>query len=219
MTWLKVCGITRSEDAIAACRLGFNAIGMVFADSPRRLSPDDARRISRCLPSSILRVGVFADNDGGDVRRLFKYCQLDIVQFHGEESPEEVTRWGARAIKALRPRGPEDLEILDLYENAFAVLIDARDPVKLGGTGKLCDWTWAGAASKRGRVVLAGGLEPANIGQAIAQVRPFGVDVSSGVESGPGIKDEHLMYGFIKEARLAAYGMQAGEDRDAATRA
>ncbi len=216
MIWLKVCGIRRSEDAIAACRLGFNAIGLIFAESPRRVSPDQAREISRHLPSSILRVGVFSNNDAGEVKRLFQYCNLDLVQFHGDESAHEVLQWGMKAIKALRPRGSEDLDELELYANNFAVLIDTWDPLKAGGTGVVGDWTLARTVSDRTRVILAGGLRPRNVEQAIACVRPFGVDICSGVEGAMGVKDDELMRDFLSRARSAGK-RRPGEDRDGKT--
>ncbi|OFW56779.1 MAG: hypothetical protein A2W01_12520 [Candidatus Solincola sediminis] len=216
MTWLKVCGIRRSEEASAACRIGFDAIGMVFTESTRRVSPDQAREISEHLPPSILRVGIFANNDPGEIRKIFEYCHLDLVQLHGDEASREASKWGTRAIKAIRPRHPEDLEQLDQYADNFAVLIDSWDPFKPGGTGVVGDWSLAESASARARIILAGGLRPLNVGRAISSVRPFGVDVSTGVESAPGIKDEKLMRDFAREAGLAAGG-RLREDRDAGT--
>lgn len=201
MGLLKVCGITRMEDAAAASRLGYNAVGMVLAESPRRLSPEEARSISLALPSPVLRVGVFVNPDSYEVKRLVDYCGLDLVQFHGEEDPGEVARFGARAIKALRLRGPSDLGMLEDYPGVFAILIDTWDPARWGGTGITCDWDLAARASRMARVILAGGLNPANVRRAVARVRPFGVDVSSGVELGPGIKDHGLMRDFAREAR------------------
>ena len=219
MNLLKICGITRVEDAAAAYMLGFDAVGMVFAESPRRLSPDRARIISWALPASLLRVGVFADCGAGEVRRLVEYCGLDLVQFHGEENPGEVARFGARAIKALRLYGPDELEKIDDYPGVFAILIDTWDPARRGGTGVPCDWDLAARASQRARVILAGGLNPANVRRAVARVRPFGVDVSSGVELGPGIKDHGLMRDFAREARAGGSAVDYEEAGDAGIQA
>jgi phosphoribosylanthranilate isomerase len=201
MPLLKVCGITRADDAAAACKLGYDAIGMIFADSKRRVSPEQARDISRSLPASIMRVGVFVNQDGGEIRKLMEYCRLDLVQLHGEESPEEVASFGAKAIKALRPRSLDELTMLEAYPNVFAILLDTWDEALRGGTGKTCDWELARSASEKRRIILAGGLSPSNVEQAIAQVRPFGVDVCSGVEFSPKIKDREMIREFARKAR------------------
>ncbi|MEW6555579.1 MAG: phosphoribosylanthranilate isomerase [Actinomycetota bacterium] len=208
MLLLKVCGITRSEDAAAACASGFGAIGLVFAESPRRIGPERAREICSGISPSVLRIGVFAGEDGGEVRRIMDYCGLDLVQFHGGEDPGEVLRFGGRAIAALRPRSPEDLGRIADYHGVFAVLIDTWDPLLAGGTGRTCDWGLASLAAAGGRVILAGGLTPANVGEAVRRVRPFGVDVSSGVEAAPGKKDKALMREFARAARDAAGDVQ-----------
>ena len=211
MAWIKVCGITRAEDAAAAASLGYDAIGFTFAESPHRVIPDRARSISRSLPPSMLRVGVFVNPDHGEARRLADYCGLDLVQLHGEEGPGEVARFGARAIKALRLRGPDELERLEDYPGVFAILLDAWDPVLRGGTGRTCDWELAASAARRVRVILAGGLNPTNVGKAIARVRPFGVDVCSGVDFLPGEKDHRLMRSFALAGRRAFGALARGE--------
>lgn len=211
MSFLKVCGITRVEDAEAARGLGYDAVGMVFAESPRQVTPDQARSICRSLPPSVLRVGVFVNADSDEVGILVEYCGLDLVQFHGEESPGEVARFGAKAIKALRLRGPDELAIIDNYPGVFAILLDAWDPVLRGGTGAICDWGLAAGASRRTKVVLSGGLNPSNVMRAVAEVHPFGVDVCSGVELAPGIKDHDLMRAFVHEARAGGFMIDDGE--------
>ena len=212
MALVKVCGITSVEDAMQAHALGYDAIGLVFAESPRRLSPEQASCISRSLPSGILKVGVFVNEEAGEVKRLMGYCDLDLVQLHGEEDPGEVSRFGARAIKALRPRGREDLEMMAEYPDVFAILLDGWDPDRRGGSGTTCDWELAALAAGGRRVILAGGLNPANIQQAIARTGPFGVDVCSGVESSPGVKDAALLRDFITLAREALSDAEQGED-------
>jgi phosphoribosylanthranilate isomerase len=204
---LKVCGITRGEDAAAACGMGYGAIGLVFAESPRRISPDRAREICSGVSPSVLRIGVFAGEESGEVKRIMDYCRLDLVQFHGGEDPGEVLRFGGRAIAALRPRSPEDLRRIADYHGIFAVLIDTWDPLLAGGTGRTCDWGLASRAAAGNRVILAGGLTPDNVGEAVKRVRPFGVDVCSGVESAPGKKDGALMREFARAARDAASGV------------
>lgn len=203
MLMVKVCGITREKDALTAAESGFDAVGFIFAPSPRRVTPERAREISRSLPSPILRVGVFVDRDASEIRDLMEYCGLDLVQLHGEESPKEVSSFGARAIKTLRPGGPGDLEAMAAYEGVFALLLEPRHPRLKGGTGRTCDWDLAAAACRRRRVILAGGLSPANLREAVRRTLPFGVDVCSGVESEPGVKDAGLMRAFAGEARAA----------------
>lgn len=204
MTLVKACGITRIEDAETACRLGYDAIGVIFAESPRRLDPEEARSICRSVPPQVLRVGVFVNQEPGEVRGLMEYCGLDLAQFHGEEDPGTVRSFGSRAIKALRPRGRDDLEMMEEYDGVFAVLLDGWNPTSRGGSGTRCDWGLAARAAGSKRIILAGGLDPCNVGEAIEKVAPFGVDVSSGVESKPGIKDALLLRDFLREARDAA---------------
>lgn len=208
---LKVCGITRKEDAAAACDMGYSAIGLIFAESPRRVTPETAREICSSLPSPILRVGVFAGEEPSGVRRIMDYCGLDLVQFHGGEDPAQVLPFGGRAIAALRPRSPEDLARVADYRGVFAVLLDTWDPVLPGGTGRTCDWGLAARAALSCRVILAGGLDPANVGGAVRRVRPFGVDVCGGVESAPGRKDKWLMWDF---ARAAGEASLAGPEEE-----
>lgn len=218
MFLLKACGITRSEDAAAACRMGYSAIGMVFAESPRRVSPERAREICSVIPPSVLRVGVFAAEEAGEVKRIMDHCGLDLVQLHGCEGSGEALRFGGRAIAALSPRTPEDLERISDYRGVFAVLIDTWDPLLAGGTGRTCDWGLAARAALSCRVILAGGLNPANVGEAVRRVRPFGVDVSSGVEASPGMKDDVLMQEFARAAGEAyRAGLEEGSDDESAS--
>lgn len=215
MALVKVCGITRIEDAREAHALGYDAIGLVFAESPRRISPEQARSISRSLPAGILKVGVFVNEEAGEVRRLMDYCDLDLVQLHGEEDPGEVSKFGARAIKALRPRCREDLALMDEYPGVFAILLDGWNPDRRGGSGTAGDWDLAARAAGDRRVILAGGLNPDNVEEAITRTRPFGVDVSSGVESGPGVKETTLLRDFISRAVKALSSAEQGDDYDA----
>lgn len=210
---IKVCGITRVTDAMAAAEAGFDALGLVFAESPRRVDPRTARRICACLPPSILRVGVFLGQTRGEIEGLMEYCGLDLAQLHeagGTGLPEAL---GGRAVVAMRPRFLEDLEELEKHRGAFAALIDAWHPELAGGTGTACDWNIAAQAARSARVILAGGLNPGNVADAITRVRPFGVDVSSGVESTPGIKDHALLRRFARAARDAFVSIQRRETK------
>lgn len=211
---LKVCGITREEDAATACAMGYGAVGFIFADSPRRVTPERARVICSSLPSPILRVGVFAGEEAAEVRRVMDYCRLDLVQFHGGEDPGEVMRFGARAIAVLWPRCPDDLKRLEEYRGIFAVLLDTWDPLLAGGTGRTCDWRLAARAALSCRVILAGGLNPVNVGAAVRCVRPFGVDVCGGVESSPGSKDGQMMRDFARTASEAYLADKEEENDD-----
>ncbi len=204
---IKACGITRIEDAVAAVESGFDAVGMVFAHSPRRVDPRAARKICSCLPPSILRVGVFLGQTRGEIKGLMEYCGLDLAQLHEAGNTALPETLGSRAVVALRPRFAEDLEELERYHSVFAVLIDAWHPELAGGTGTACDWDLAARAARSTRIILAGGLNPDNVVEAVARVRPFGVDVSSGVEAAPGIKDHALLRRFARAAREAFIGI------------
>lgn len=211
MPYIKACGITALGDGLAACAAGFSALGFVFAASPRRVDPDRARSICARLPSSVLRVGVFVGEEEAEMRRVARFCSLDLVQLHGEFTAESVRRLGERAIPCLRPRCREDLEVIEEWRGAFAVLIDTWDEGREGGTGLTGDWGLAALAAGRTRVILAGGLDPRNVRDAVHAVRPFGVDVSSGVERRPGRKDHSLLAAFASAARDA---LRAGEARE-----
>ncbi len=200
--FIKACGITRLEDALAACAAGFTAVGFVFATSPRQVDPEHARGIAACLPPSVLRIGVFLDHEEDEVREIADFCGLDLVQLHGR-SLRLASLFGRIAIPSIRPRAPEDMDVLEEYREAFAVLVDSWDPRLPGGTGRMADLGLAAEAARKCRVILAGGLNPGNVARAVALVRPFGVDVSSGVERAPGIKDSGLLRDFAREARVA----------------
>jgi len=211
---IKVCGITRPEDALAAAEAGFHAVGMVFAESPRRVDPRIARKISSLLPPSVYRVGVFLGQTHAEVRGLMEYCGLDLAQIHRAEDTALPELLGERAVVALRPRRPEELEDLERYRGSYAVLIDAWHPELAGGTGIPCDWELAARAAREARVILAGGLSPDNVAEAIARVRPFGVDVSSGVESSPGVKDPLRLRRFARAAGEAFATLQEEDHRE-----
>ncbi len=205
MVRVKICGITREADAKAAVDAGADAVGLMFCEgSRRRIGIERARELSRELPDPIWRVGVFANTDETTVRRAIEACRLDTLQFHGEETPEYCERFKPLRIwKAFRVDGPAVLGALIQFKTD-AWLLDAAVPGRLGGSGEVFDWNVAVAARQLGRpLVIAGGLTPENVRQAITQVQPFAVDVSSGVESAPGIKDADKIRKFVTEAKGA----------------
>jgi len=187
---VKICGITSLEDAEVAIIAGADAIGFIFyPGSPRYVTPDRAREISGKLPERICRVGVFVDHDAEEVRRIVQFCGLDLIQLHGNESPDYCSAFSPSVlIKAVSIQKEEDLAFLKNYP-VRAILVDAHDPVRRGGTGKTCDWNLARKAGENHRLILSGGLNPQNIFSAIEAVRPLAVDIGSGVESRPGKKD------------------------------
>jgi phosphoribosylanthranilate isomerase len=209
---VKICGITRIEDARAAIAAGADALGFVFArESPRFLAPDRAGRIIAELPPFVARVGVFVNSDEATVRRAIQESGVDTLQFHGDETPEFCRRFVPQAVyRAFRVRGPETLERLAAFPTS-AWLLDSYVPGQAGGTGATFNWELAARAVALGRpVILAGGLTPDNVAAAIRQVQPWGVDVSSGVESGPGIKDGSKVRAFAAAAAGAAGGAELG---------
>ncbi len=200
---IKICGITRLEDALLAARLGADALGFNFwPGSKRYISPEAARAIIDRLPPFVAPVGVFVDGAPEEVARAAAASGVSAVQLHGDEPPAACAASGLPAVKALRVTGPEILDLLDRYPVA-AVLLDAPS-AGYGGSGTPCDWTVARAAAARAIVILAGGLVPENVAQAIEAVRPYGVDVASGVERAPGVKDPDKLARFIAQARKAS---------------
>ncbi len=205
--WIKICGITRLEDALSATRFGADAVGFVFADSPRQVTPWRARAITRELPGSLAKVGVFVDSPPGEVLRIAEYCGLDLVQLHGAEEPAFCAALGDRAIKALRVADRSDLLRARDYP-CRAVLLDGYNGANGGredGDGTRVDWRILRVIKIASPVIIAGGLDPGNVAGAVRETRPYGVDVSSGVEHSPGIKDPVLIYKFIERARKADY--------------
>jgi len=202
--WVKICGITRLEDAVEAARFGADAVGFVFAESSRRVTPDQARTISRRMPDGPATVGVFVNSPLEEVRETAWYCRLDYVQLHGDEDQEYCAALGDMAIKAMRVNGSVDIARARDYP-CHALLFDGYDPKRRGGTGKTFDWTILRLLDEKRRIIVAGGLSPENVGAAVKAARPFGVDVSSGIETEPGRKDPVMMYRFIEKARRAGY--------------
>lgn len=196
---IKICGITNLEDALLACEWGADALGFVFARSPRQVTPEAAAEIVRELPPFVTTVGLVVDQDP---LPILERCALDIVQFHGSETPEVVARAGRRAVKAFRIRDAADLESLPQYERVSAYLLDAYVPGIPGGTGHQFPWQLAEEAKRFGKpVIVAGGLTPENVRHCIETTRPYGVDVSSGVEASPGRKDPEKLRTFLAAAQ------------------
>lgn len=200
---VKICGITTLEDARHASECGADAIGFVFfPGSPRCLDPDRARRIISDLPPLMTTVGLFVNETPARIREMVEFCGLSTVQLHGDEQPDQCSYPPCRVIKALRLRKQMDDAIFCSYPVA-ALLLDAYVQDRFGGTGERCDWEQAAVVARQRRVILAGGLNPGNVAEAVRQVRPYGVDVSSGVERMPGQKDPEKVAQFIRMAKEA----------------
>jgi len=200
---VKICGITNPEDALHAVACGADALGFVFyPGSPRYVTPDMARHIITVLPPLVTLVGLFVDETPQHIRETVEFCGLNTVQLHGDEVPEQCSYPPCRVIKALRLKQQMPAEVFSAYKVA-ALLLDAYIPDRFGGTGHLCDWEQAAIVAARHRVILAGGLNSENVATAVRQVRPFGVDVSSGVEQQPGVKDPGKVARFIRAAKEA----------------
>jgi phosphoribosylanthranilate isomerase len=200
---VKICGVTRAVDAEAAVEAGADALGLMFYEPSRRwVSLDRAREVVRALPTGIERVGVFVDADECTIRSAIEGCALSILQFHGGESPEFCARFAPLKVwKAFRVGDASVLEIMPGFETD-AWLLDAAVPGQLGGSGQRFDWELAVRAKALGRpIVLAGGLTPENVGEAVERVQPFAVDVSGGVESAPGVKEAGKMRAFVRAAK------------------
>lgn len=201
----KVCGITRLGDALHAVEHGADAVGFIFwPRSPRYIAPERAAAIVRELPDDVAAVGVFVDQPLDEIRRVAATSSVTTIQLHGDEPPEVA---GALAWPVWRAATLADIDaVLDAWPSETTLLLDAHDPVRRGGTGQAIDWQRAADIAARRRIVLAGGLTPENVRTAIASVRPFGVDVSSGVEASPGVKDLDKMTRFLEGARAAFNG-------------
>jgi phosphoribosylanthranilate isomerase len=200
--FIKVCGITRVSDALHAVEQGATALGFVlWPKSPRAVSVDRAAEIIAELPSHVMTVGVFVNESIDSIRSAAERAHLTAVQLHGDEPPAYADALDWPVIRAVCV-GEID-RAADTWSAETALLVDNIDPVRRGGTGDAVDWTRAAGVAKTRRVVLAGGLTPENVATAIRAVHPFGVDVSSGVESAPGVKDSDKVTQFISNARLA----------------
>jgi phosphoribosylanthranilate isomerase len=203
MVKVKVCGITNPDDARVAADAGADAIGLIFAESPRRVSVERAREIAAALPEGVLKVGVFVDADPGEVLRIAREVGLDYVQLHGDEPPEalaEIRDGGVGVMKALRVRNAEALAAVERYE-ADLFLLDAWSAKARGGTGARFDWELAKSLRGRDNIVVSGGLGPENVREAIEYFEPYGVDASSSLEERPGKKSGERVRRFVRAAR------------------
>jgi len=199
---IKICGITNTEDAVAATELGADAIGFVFAPSPRQISPEIARKIITALPPLVQTVGVFVDEDPERVASTAAFCHLNLLQFHGKETPSYCSRFGHRAIKAIRVQNEASLEGCSAYGDVVgAFLLDTYVTGQSGGAGRTFDWSLCQPARRYGRIILAGGLNADNVAAAISVAQPYAVDASSGLEEKPGTKDHAKMARFIRAVR------------------
>ena len=187
---VKVCGITRLEDAEAAVEAGASALGFIFwPKSPRFIDPYRARAIAAALPPFVTTVGVFVNQPADHVNAVAALVRLGAVQLHGDETVADAAGIGTPAIKAVTVANPQ----LSAWPSRTLLLVDVHDPEKRGGTGRTVDWSAAAEIAAQRRILLAGGLTPENVAAAIACVRPFGIDVSSGVETSPGVKDHRRL--------------------------
>ncbi len=196
----KICGITRIEDGLNAANAGADAIGLVFwKPSSRYVEPEQACRIVEQLPPFVTTVGLFVDATAEEIEQILQQVPLDILQFHGKESPETCAGFGKPWMKAIRVKPETDLHAeAERYNTASALLLDAYQPGLPGGTGATFDWELIPADLAK-PVVLAGGLNPSNVAAAIQQVKPWAVDVSGGVEQSKGVKDAVKITAFVNE--------------------
>lgn len=200
MTKVKICGITSLNDALACVKYGADAVGFIlYNKSPRYITPDRIVHIIKRLPPFIATVGVFVNEDPDIIKDILRQTGLDIVQLHGDETPD-ICEMFPRVIKAFRVRDHADIEDISSYR-ASAFLLDTYSKNAFGGTGMSFDWDVVDDAKRFGNVIVAGGLTPENVSDVIMQVSPYGVDVSSGVEVSPGVKDHVKIREFIAEAK------------------
>ena len=202
MTWIKICGITNLEDGLNAAFLGVDALGFIFAPSPRRIEPELSKKIIQALPQALMKVGVFVNEDQEEVQRIIEYCGLNGLQFHGTESPEHCRGFSLPVFKAIRIKDLESLKDMEKYHDV-SILLDTYSSGQVGGTGNPFPWEIALIAKEKRDFILSGGLSPLNVREAIKKVRPRGVDVSSGVELLPGKKNLSKMVEFVKEVKKA----------------
>jgi phosphoribosylanthranilate isomerase len=203
MVFTKVCGITNPGDARVAAEAGADAIGLIFADSPRMVSLEEARKVSIALPGNILKVGVFVDAEPEEVLRTAEVVGLDLVQLHGDETPETVAAIrgaGLPVMKAVRVRNAEAAGALERYE-ADLFLLDSWSERARGGTGETFDWALAKSVKGRDNIVVSGGLAPDNVREAIEYFEPYGVDASSSLEERPGKKSSEKVRRFVRAAK------------------
>ena len=197
---IKICGLTRVEDVSSAVEAGADAVGFVFTESPRRISAECARELVNYVPSGVLRVGLFLNQDRSEITRVVNSVSLDVLQFHGSETERECNAYDLPWLKAVAMENSESARQAERdFPNAMGLLLDSHKTGKRGGSGKVFDWSFSRPLSKP--VWLAGGLNPENVAEAVRIVNPYAVDVSSGVEESPGIKDKARIKAFVNAVR------------------
>lgn len=203
MIKIKICGITNQADAALAVELGADALGFIFAPSPRQVSPEQARNIIKSLPPFVQTVGVFVDESLNRIRNIMDFCGLDMIQLHGGESAESCSALMPHVIKGFRLSDSSRLSSIGEYRGKIrAALLDTYQKGIQGGTGKTFDWNLAIRAKEMGMpIILSGGLNPSNIQRAVAAVQPYAVDVNSGIEQRPGIKNPVLIKTLMEKIR------------------
>ena len=207
---IKICGITRHQDALDACDLGADVLGFNFVpSSPRYLNPYTAKDIISALPPFVTTVGIFADEELSVLNDMAQFVGLDALQLHGSEDRQYCRKVRFPVLKAIRVGSLSDLDGMDEF-NVSAYLLDARVDGVLGGSGETFPWELAKDFCRLHKVFVAGGLTPDNVGEAVKTLAPYGVDTASGVESSPGIKDPVLVQRFIRAARCAGIGNGGG---------
>jgi phosphoribosylanthranilate isomerase len=204
---VKICGLTRLEDAELAVKLGADAVGFVlWPKSPRAVSVADAARLARALPPFVTRVGVFVNPSLDEAQEAVERIGLDVVQLHGDETPAVFRALPARCVKAVTLESDDDVRAVAAWAPEIVPLVDSGDPEKRGGTGRVGDWSRAARVAFVRPIVLAGGLTAENVGAAIAATRPWAVDTSSGVESSPGVKSADRLTRFFAAVAAASEG-------------
>jgi phosphoribosylanthranilate isomerase len=207
---VKICGITRREDAEATVACGADALGFVFwPGSPRCVDARCARDIVKALPSNVLAVGVFVNQPADEVNAIASEVGLGLVQLHGDEGADYVRAIERPVMKAVALSADATSVGFADWLDRVRILLDVHDPVRRGGTGRTIDWTIAAEVARHREVVLAGGLTPENVSEAIAQVRPYGIDVSSGVEASPGIKDHRRLKALFEAVHGSHYAARS----------
>jgi len=203
MIRVKICGITNLDDALLAAEMGADALGFIFAESPRQITPINAKAIIHILPPLIKTIGVFVNEEPVRIKEIKSFCGLDLIQLHGKESPKTCRDLMPLAIKAFRIKNEWDIRSIKRYQGVVrAILLDTFQKGKAGGTGKTFDWSLAVKAKETGLpIILSGGLGPENIQEAISTVKPYAVDVNSGIEKRPGKKDPVLMKNLMKKIK------------------